>query len=358
METKINTQSDSTKEIAQVNPSLQTNAQTPQKEEKKAQTPSVETPLNAMEKERVERDEITAKAVSGVFLSTADAEEFSVYKKQKILSAVSFAVSRTQGSLLNGEDVQRVCERANRLRQVAVKTPLTKIMQAKYYLGASNVKIDCEIGGTGETLTKVKVYEAQLAVKKKAKEITLVATPSVLDTCRYGELRKEIKRVKRAIKRTVLKVKIPKQISPSALTRVARVCSDTGVNFLSVPYFSGCERLRLDLTGGCELEVVGVENFADYRRLIGAGVRRIVTDHAWEFYSEWLKECGEYSYLKDRNGNVLPPNTGNRQGSNGIERERNGQKAVHHSLAGEETAENSSETEYKCRLEGTQLKFL
>ncbi len=354
----MNTQSDSTKEIAQANPALQTNVQTLQKEENKLQTPSVKNPLNTVEKEGTEREEITAKAVSGVFLSTADAEEFSVYKKQKILSAVSFAVSRTQGSLLNGEDVQRVCERANRLRQAAVKTPLTKLMQVKYYLGASNVKIDCEIGGTGETLTKVKVYEARLAVKKKAQEITLVATPSVLDTCRYGELRKEIKRVKRAIKRTVLKVKIPKQLSPSALTRVARVCSDTGVHFLTVPYFSGCERLRLDLTGGCELEVVGVENFADYRRLIGAGVRRIVTDHAWEFYSEWLKECGEYSYLQDRNGKVFSPNTGNRQGGKGIEKEKNGQKTVQNSLVEPKSGENSSETEYKCRLEGTQLKFL
>ena len=382
METNINTQLSPTKE-KDTNLNEQTNGQNHEQAFVQTQTlEKAQTILQseektcltaenqATQKETLEKDEPKqtdnpaqekGEPHSGVFLSTADAEEYKIYKKQKILSAVSLAISRTQGSLLNGEDTQRVCERANRLRQVAVKTPLTKLMQVKYYLGVSGVKIDCVIGGTGETISKVKVYEAKLAVKRKAQEITLVATPSLLDSCRYGEIRKEIKRVKSAIKRTPLKLEIPKQIAPTALARVARVCSETGVKFLSVPHFQGCERLRLDLTGGCELEVIGVEDFASYRRLVGAGVRRIVTDHAWEFYLEWLKECGENAFLPVGEHSVLAK----KQEKTPVERDKTGQNreiCAKNSLYAPNLPsadkKNNAENDYRCRLEGTQLKFL
>lgn len=235
-----------------------------------------------------------SKKVDGVILSEKDAEEFRAYKRQKKLDEVTRGVAKSQSSLLGGEDVQRVCERAVRLNQPAVRVPASKLFQAKYYIADRAVRMDCLIGGNGETATKVKLCETRLALRKKAKEITLVVTPSWLDCCRYNEIRKEIKAVQRLTRRVCLKVRVEKVYSQTALSRLARLTSELKAQYFSVPYFEGCARLRLDLTGGCKLEVSGVEDLETYKKLLQAGVSRIVTDHAWEIYSAWMRETVEF----------------------------------------------------------------
>ncbi|MBR2022892.1 MAG: hypothetical protein IJ996_00050 [Clostridia bacterium] len=233
----------------------------------------------------------------GVIIGEKDADEFRAYKRKKKLDEIALGIMRSQATLMGGEDVQRVCERAVRLGQPAVRLPATKLFQAKYYLGKSAVRMDCQIGGNGETATKVKRYEAKLAVRKNAKEITLVVTPSWMDCCRYSEVRKEIKAVKRAVRHAYLKVRVEKAYSLASLSRLARVVCECKAQFFSVPYFDGCERLRLDLTGGCKLEVSGVNDLQTYKKLLGAGVARIVTEHAWEIYTAWMRETSVPTFL-------------------------------------------------------------
>lgn len=319
-----------------------------------------------METKTISTKENQASALANtVLISKTDAEEYRAYKKQKALSLITSSIQKSQGSLLSCADVQKVCERAVRFRQAAVQTPLSKISQAALYLGASGIKLDCVVGGTGETLAKVKAFEAREAVRMHAKEITLVITPSLVDACRYGEIKKEIKRVRRAVKKADLKVRIEKLYPPTVLSRLARLCSETGVKFFSVPYFSGCERLRLDVTHECGVEVFGVETLQDYRRLVGAGVRRIITDNAAEFYSAWLCESNETLFLglktsegngeeKAEKGSNLKETEGNIQNS-----QKKEEKGLEASISNAcEQRSCNPETEYKCRLEGTQLKFL
>lgn len=243
----------------------------------------------------------------GVFLTRKDAEEFRAYKRRKRMAEVTLAVSRSESTLFAGEDVQRVCERAMRLKQAAIKTPLSKLSVAKSYLGNAFVRLDCVVGGTGETLAKVKAYEARMAVKKGAKEITVPVTPSLFDACRYVEIRKELKRVKKSIGKAALKVRVERVNSPTSLSRIARISSEIGAKFFSVPYFVGCERLRLDLTGGCQLETTGVERLETYRTLVDRGVERIVTDKAWEIYNDWMREAQETPLMEtDETKEELP----------------------------------------------------
>ena len=301
----------------------------------------------------------------GVLISKRDAEEYRSFKKQKAISLITSSIQKSQGSLLSCADIQKVCERAVRFRQSAVQTPLSKISQAALYLGASGVKLDCVVGGTGETIAKVKAFEARKAVRMHAKEITLVITPSLVDACRYGEIKKEIKRVRRAVKKADLKVRIEKLYPPTVLSRLARLCSETGVKFFSVPYFIGCERLRLDVTRDCGVEVFGVETLQDYRRLVGAGVRRIITDNAAEFYSAWLCECNETLFLELKTGEEQAKEGENESG-NLVKTEVNTQNTQKIEEKGLGTSISNAceqrscnpETEYKCRLEGSQLKFL
>ncbi len=306
---------------------------------------------------------------NGVFLSPKDAEEYRQYKRRKKLNEIASAISETESSLLDGEDVQRVCERAVRLRQAAVKTPPSKLTQAAYYLSGSNVALDCAIGGTGETLPKVKAYEARLATKKRAREITVSVTPSFLDSCRYSEIRKELKRVARVKGKAKLKVRLENTSHPTAVARVARIACEVGASFFSVPYFQGCERIRLDLTGGCKLEVSGVETTAQFEKLKEAGVGRIVTDRAWEIYSELLKRAEEESlalFAEHKRAETPPTETPLKtdEKNNGAEKEASTKATAAPPVASGLLAPvcpspaPSSETEYRCRLEGTQLKFL
>ncbi len=231
----------------------------------------------------------------GVYIPVTEAEEYRNYKKKKKQNEIAAAFTLSESSIVGGVDVRRVCERAARLRQPTIKVPLTKMTQAAYYLAGSGVKVDCVVGGGGETVSKVKLCEARLAVRRKAAEITLVVTPSFVENCRYGEIRKELRKVRRLIGRRDLKVRVDFLASPTALSRVARIASEAGAKFFSVPYYNGCERLRQDLSFGCRLEVSDVNELSDFRHLRAAGVARIVTDRAWEMYNEWLASEAELS---------------------------------------------------------------
>lgn len=235
----------------------------------------------------------TAPTQRATLLSPADAEEFRAYKRQKRIAEVTVAIAKAETETQAGEDSQRVCQRAIRTRQAAVKVPLSQLSRAIACLKGSGVKTDCKIGGDGETLPIVKVLEARLARKRGANEITVTLAPSLVENCRYGEIRRELKKIRKASGKTPLKVRAVSIFSPTALSRIARIVCETGAKFFSVPHFVGCEKLRVDLTGGCELEVTGVETLADYKRLHTAGVGRIATNRAWEIYSEWLREADD-----------------------------------------------------------------
>ena len=247
-----------------------------------------------------------------VCLTSQDAEEYKAYKRRKKLSEINKAISSSSSSALTGEDVQRVCQRAIRLKQASVKVPLTKVSQAYYYLLGYKIKIDCVVGGNGETLSAVKAREAKLAVRKKAKEITLVITPSLIDCCRFGEIRKEIKRVKRAVGKVPLKVRVENCLSQSALSRLARLSAEVGASYFSVPYFKGCERLKADLFSGCGLEVTEVETEEVFRLLYDCGVERTCCNSAMEIYNSWLKRVEEecvFPPLVEENQDELPTPT-------------------------------------------------
>lgn len=318
-----------------------------------------------MEKQ-IEKNQVPTKAnemqQTGVFLSLKDAEEYRTYKRRKQINEIAAAIAASESSLLGGEDVQRTCEKAIRLKQAAIKVPLTKLSQAAYYLSGSGVRLDCVVGGTGETLAKVKAYEAKLARRRGAAEITLMITPSLVDGCRYGEIRRELKRVMRAAGKISVKVRVENRLTPTAFARLARIACDAGARYFSVPHFKGCERIRQDLTGGCGLEVSGVETLADYQKLREAGTGRIVTDHGWELYTEWIKVTNEEASLPPVQ--AAPPAP--------VAPVENAQKAEEKKEEKTERVEKvekvlstlpvspipSSETDYCCRLEGSELKFM
>ncbi len=228
-----------------------------------------------------------------VTLTPQEAEEYCAYKRQKKIAEITSAMRRSASALQGAESAVKLFERSSRLRQVAVRMSPNELTGRGEIFKKGPVKIDCMIGGNGETFAKVKAYEAKCALRAGAREITLLLSPSLISVSRYSELRKEIRRVRRAAKKASFKVRLERGYPQATLSRIARLCGETGVNYLSLPYYEGCERLQAELFGGCLLEVSGVETLSRFKQMTGAGVGRIVTSHAWEIYTEWLAETEE-----------------------------------------------------------------
>ena len=247
-------------------------------------------------------DEIPTKEEGRLLLSETDAAEYYAYKKQKKIAMILDALARSEGVLDGKDDIQRVTERAARIHQAAVRVTPTYFHLAKEYLLRNSVKVDCLIGGNGETVTKVKAYEARLMRRLGAKELTVAVTPSWLEGGRYAEIKKELRRFMRSAKNTCVKVWVGSCYPYAPVARVGRIASEVGASYISVPYFVGCERLRYDLFGGCRLEVVGVGNLPDFKKMIGAGVGRIVTAYGFDIYTQWMKEAEQMENLSAKEG--------------------------------------------------------
>ncbi len=228
--------------------------------------------------------------VKGVTLSQKEAEEYCAYKRQKKIAEIMSAMHRLESLFPIGEGNAKICDQAARLKQSAIRmTPIDVEQYGKSFKKGA-VKLDCLLGGNGETVTKVKAYEGKRAIRDGAGELTLLLSHTLIAGSRYNELRKELRRMRRVAKGIPLKARIERAYPQATLSRLARLCSETGMQYFSLPYFSGCERLQTELVGGCRLEVSGIETLADFKKMIGAGIGRIVTSHAWEIYSEWIKE--------------------------------------------------------------------
>lgn len=241
--------------------------------------------------EQNDKTKISTKETEGVRISQREAEEYRAYKRQKKVAEIMSAIARSASPIDMKDDIKKLVDRASRFRQAAVKVTPVVFAQVQRELLKSRVGLDCIVGGNGETTAKVKAYEAKLAVKAGARELTLVLSSSHIFTGRYGEIRKEIQRIKRVGKRTKIKVWIDKKYPYSTVARIARLASEMGVDYVCVPYFFGCERLRYDLLRTCGLEVSEVETLDDFKKMAGAGVERIVTTRVLEIYTEWMKEA-------------------------------------------------------------------
>ncbi len=226
-----------------------------------------------------------------VTLTRKESEEYCAYKRQKKVSEIMAAMGRSESVFKSAEDFARLCQHAHRLHQAAMRMTIVDVERLHESFKKSPLRMDCVIGGNGETLAKVKAYEAKKAMRMGAKELTVELAPSHIVNARYGEIRKELKLLRRVARGVILKARIERAFPQATMARLARTCSECGVGYFSLPYYRGCEYLRSELSKGCLLEVSDVDTLVDFKKMTGAGVGRIVTGCAWELYAEWLKEA-------------------------------------------------------------------
>lgn len=105
------------------------------------------------------------------------------------------------------EDIIRLCEEAIEHQFFSVCVNSCYVKLAKKQLKNSDVKVCSVIGfPLGAMSTKAKVFEAKQAVKDGASEIDMVLNIGALKNDAYKKVKKEIKSVKKALSKQVLKV--------------------------------------------------------------------------------------------------------------------------------------------------------
>ncbi len=125
------------------------------------------------------------------------------------------------------------CGEACALGVYGVIVSPVRVALARKLCSAGGVRTVCLIGGSGESFLAVKRAEAAYAVRRGAQEIYFVPCRSALAEGHEGYLRREVKRVRRAVGRRPLIVKLddPALTEEERLlgTRVAMAAGAAGV---------------------------------------------------------------------------------------------------------------------------------
>lgn len=223
----------------------------------------------------------TAFTGASIVLSPAEAEEYCVFKRKKRVDEVLAALKKTvilPPEDLSAAEISKCAEAARGMKALALRVPSNKVAAARN-AAAGGAAVDAIVGGNGETLWQVKRYEAKRALRDGAGRITLILSPSAVQTGKTGETKREIKKVCKAVKKRPVTVALPENVAArtdkAAWKKIAGLAADYGAKYLSVPFFAGAEELRTFLKDTCMLEVTGVQTAADFKTMIAAGAESI-----------------------------------------------------------------------------------
>ncbi len=288
----------------------------------------------------------TAFTGASIVLSPAEAEEYCVFKRKKRVDEVLAALKKTvilPPEELSAAEISKCAEAARGVKSLALRVPPNKVAAARNAL-AGGAAADAIVGGNGETSWRVKRYEAKRALRDGAGRITLILSPSAVQTGKTGETKREIKKVCKAVKKRPVTVALPENVAAStektAWKKIAGLAADYGAKYLSVPFFAGAAELRTFLKDTCMLEVTGVETAADFKTMIAAGAESIAVSAGacGKIRAELLAEAENCSF-------AVPAADGSffaEAAREALEREKAGKEAEKQSADAEKLSENFS----------------
>ena len=228
----------------------------------------------------------TKNTGASIVLSPTEAEEYCVFKRKKRVEEVLSALKKTvvaPPAELTAAEIAKCAEIARGVKSLALRVPPNKLATAKNAL-LGKVAADAIVGGNGETLWKVKRYETKRAIAGGAGRITLALSASAVSAGKFGETKREIKKICKTAKKRPVTVALPeafaRTLDKSVWKKIAALAADYGAKYLSVPFYAGAAELRTFLKDTCMLEVAGVENSADFKILAAAGAESMVLSAA------------------------------------------------------------------------------
>ena len=131
------------------------------------------------------------------------------------------------------EQIKKICDEGMRYQTASVCIPPCYVEQAKNYVG-DKLKICTVIGfPNGYNTTAVKVFETKDALEKGADEIDMVLNIGALKAGQDGQVCDEIRQIKAACGKNVLKVIIETcLLTQEEKLRACKIVTDAGADYI------------------------------------------------------------------------------------------------------------------------------
>ena len=223
-----------------------------------------------------------------VNLSPEELAEYAEYKRRKRETEISFTLRRLIVDASRRETdrqaLRLACESAKRLGAKTVLVSPVNVAQAKKLLSGSGVAVCCLVGGSGETLSSVKRFEVKKAIRLGAQEVRLVLCYSALSSGNVSCLRREIRSIRRAVKKRALSVSLEDHtVGAEQMALGVRLAAECRADSVCLPGEVDTLLLAAEVANGrLKLDCSGVENSEQLRMLVKAGMSRAVTRNGEE----------------------------------------------------------------------------
>jgi deoxyribose-phosphate aldolase len=194
--------------------------------------------------------------------------------------------------VITGSELKKLCDEAAEHHFKTVCIPPCWVKEAVGFLTDTSVDVITVIGfPLGYSHTRVKVFEAEVAIEQGSKEIDMVLNLSLLKSARLQEMGEDVRNVKRAIGGIPLKVILETAyLSDAEKIEAAKICERAGADFIKTSTgfavgggvtgatLADIELLRKTLKPGTKIKASGgIRDFEGAVALINAGADRLGT---------------------------------------------------------------------------------
>ncbi|MBO5046621.1 MAG: hypothetical protein J6C93_07100 [Clostridia bacterium] len=225
--------------------------------------------------------------------------EFAEFRRTRRETELQLALRRITVNAskreITREGLKRACESAVRLGTDGVLVSPINASSVRRMVAERGKRLCCIVGGTGETLVSVKRAEARRVSREGAREIWFVPSASILRSHGASGLKREIKRVRRCVKkRTFFLLLDDPFLSSEEILLGVRAAKEAGADGV-------CVRGEVDVAlavltaseGKLFVCCTGVENAEQLRLLLKIGVGRVCCVNAAEMAEEMRRAMEE-----------------------------------------------------------------
>lgn len=228
-------------------------------------------------------------------------EEFRLQRKAMELRRLLRMIDHTQlKQTATVADIKKLCREAREIGFASVCVQPVYVAACNEFLrDAPQIKIACVVGfPMGENKTETKVFEAKRAVADGADEIDMVACISAIKNGDYGYVKREVRKVVKAVRGATVKVILETSLlTAEEMRRAAACCAAAGAAFVktSTGYFGGAtveavRTLKDAVRDKCAVKASGgIRSQETFCAMVDAGADRIGTSSGVEI-AESLKK--------------------------------------------------------------------
>ncbi len=150
--------------------------------------------------------------MDGTFLSAAETAEYVEFKRTRREAEISFTLKRLVVDASRRETdraaLKSAVSTAEKLGACGILVSPVNVVPARRLKNSEALRIVCLVGGTGESLPATKKSEAKRALKGGAGEVRLVLCYSALMGGNFSYLKREVAKLRRAVKKRPLVVSL------------------------------------------------------------------------------------------------------------------------------------------------------